>query len=88
MTVRHIGAVSDRGSLQDKAKMEAYVQSKGWTTFDEIQADRKAMQGRYDELQKSRGDMTVRMDYLEKLLAFHEQYEPYQQVFANYALYA
>ena len=64
--------------------MEAYVQSKGWTTFDEMQADRKAMQGRYDELQKSRGDMTLRMDYLEKLLAFHEQYEPYQQVNAEY----
>jgi len=46
--------------------MEAYVLSKGWTTFDEMQADRKALQRRYDELQKSRGDMTERMDYLEK----------------------
>ncbi len=84
MKGKFIGAVSDRVSLQDKAKMEAYVQSKGWTTFDEMQADRKVMQGRYDELQKSRGDMTVRMDYLEKLLTFHEQYEPYQQVNAEY----
>ena len=84
MKGKFIGAVSDRASLQDKAKMEAYVQSKGWTTFDEMQADRKALQGKYDELQKSRGDMTVRMDYLEKLLAFHEKYEPYQQVNAEY----
>ena len=53
--------------------MEAYVQSKGWTTFDKMQADRKALQGRYDELQKSRGDMNVHMDYHEKLLTFHEQ---------------
>ena len=79
-----IGAVSDRASLQDKAKMEAYVQSKGWTTFDEMQADRKALQGKYEELQKSRGDMTARMDYLEKLLSFHEKYEPYQKVNAEY----
>ena len=84
MKGKFIGAVSDRASLQDKAKMEAYVQSKGWTTFDEMQADRTTSQRRYDELQKSRGDMTVRMDYLEKLLAFHEQYEPYQQVNAEY----
>ena len=35
-----IASVSDRASLQDKAKIEAYVQSKGWTTFDEMQADR------------------------------------------------
>ena len=84
MKGKFIGAVSDRASLQDKAKMEAYVQSKGWTTFDEMQAERKALQGKYEELQKSRGDMTARMDYLEKLLAFHEQYEPYQQVNAEY----
>lgn len=49
-----------------------------------MQADRKGLQGKYDELQKSRDDMTVRMDYLEKLLAFHEQYEPYQKVNAVY----
>ena len=83
MKGKFIGAVSDRASLQDKEKMEAYAQSKGWTTFDEMQADRKALQGKYEELQKSRGDMTARMDYLEKLLAFHEQYEPYQQVNAK-----
>ena len=81
---KFIGSVSDRASLQDKAKMEAYVQSKGWTTFDEMQADRKAVQAEYDKLGKSRGDMSARMDYLEKLLGFHEQYEPYQKVNAEY----
>ncbi|MBQ6407829.1 MAG: MobA/MobL family protein [Butyrivibrio sp.] len=81
---KFIGAVSDRASLQDKAKMEAYVQSKGWTTFDEMQAERKATQAEYDKLGKSRGDMIARMDYLEKLLGFHEQYEPYQKVNAEY----
>ena len=81
---KFIGAVSDRASLQDKAKMEAYVQSKGWTTFDEMQAERKATQAEYEKLGKSRGDMSARIDYLEKLLGFHEQYEPYQKVNAEY----
>lgn len=81
---KFIGAVSDRASLQNKAKMEAYVQSKGWTTFDEMQAERKVTQAEYDKLGKSRGDMSARMDYLEKLLGFHEQYEPYQKVNAEY----
>ena len=81
---KFIGAVSDRASLQDKAKMEAYVQSKGWTTFDEMQAERKATQAEYEKLGKNRGDMSARMDYLEKLLGFHEKYEPYQKVNAEY----
>ena len=81
---KFIGAVSDRASLQDKSKMEAYVQSKGWTTFDEMQAERKATQAEYEKLGKSRGDMSARMDYLEKLLGFQEQYEPYQKVNAEY----
>ena len=81
---KFIGAVSDRASLQDKVKMEAYVQSKGWTTFDEMQADRKAVQAEYDKLGKSREEMSARMDYLEKLLGFHEQYEPYQKINAEY----
>ena len=84
MKGKFIGAVSDRAALQDKAKMEAYVQSKGWTTFDEMQADRKALRGKYDELEASRSTMTDRMSYLEKLLAYHEQYEPYQKVNAEY----
>ena len=84
MKGKFIGAVSDRAALQDKAKMEAYVQSKGWTTFDEMQADRKALRGKYDELEASRSTMTDRMAYLEKLLDYHAQYEPYQKVNAEY----
>ena len=84
MKGKFIGAVSDRAALQNKAKMEAYVQSNGWTTFDEMQADRKALRGKYDELEASRSTMTERMAYLEKLLGFHEQYEPYQKVNAEY----
>jgi len=84
MKGKFIGAVSDRAALQDKAKMEAYVQSKGWTTFDEMQADRKVLRSKYDELEASRSTITDRMAYLEKLLDYHAQYEPYQKVNAEY----
>jgi hypothetical protein len=84
MKGKYIGAVSDRASLQDRAKMETYVQGKGWTTFDEMQAERKSVEAQYEQLGKSRADMCTRMDYLEKLLDLHRQYEPYQKINAEY----
>jgi len=82
---KYIGSVSDRAALQDKSKMEAYVQSKGWTTFDEMQADRKALQVKYDGLDKSRDDMDDRIAYLEKLLDYHKyRYEPYHKINEEY----
>ena len=84
MKGKFIGAVSDRASLQDRAKMEAYVQGKGWTTFAEMQAERKSVEAQYDQLDKSRADMCSRMDYLEKLLDMHRKYEPYQKINAEY----
>ncbi|MBO4910351.1 MAG: MobA/MobL family protein [Lachnospiraceae bacterium] len=84
MKGKYIGAVSDRASLQDRSKMEAYVQGKGWTTFAEMQAERKSVEAQYDQLNKSRADMCSRMDYLEKLLDMHKKYEPYQKINAEY----
>ena len=84
MKGKFIGAVSDRASLQDRAKMEAYVQGKGWTTFAEMQAERKSVEAQYNQLDKSRADMCSRMDYLEKLLDMHRKYEPYQKINAEY----
>ena len=85
MKGKFIGAVSDRASLQDKAKMEAYVQSKGWTTFDEMQADRKELKANYETMEKSRSDMTERMSYLQKLLDFNDEYyEPYHKYNIEY----
>ena len=81
---KFVRAVSDRAALQDKTKMEAYVQSKGWTTFDEMQADGKTLQDKYDELVTSRKTMNERGAYLGKLLDFHEKYEPYQKINAEY----
>ena len=81
---KFIGAVSDRASLQDKGKMELYVQEKGWNTFDELAADKQIMERRYYELAKSREDTSTRMEYLEKLIGFHKMYEPYQKINAEY----
>ena len=85
MKGKFIGAVSDRASFQDKAKMEVYVQSKGWTTFAEMQAEKKTVQADYDGISKDRTDMMERMAYLEKLLDFHnETYEPYHKFNMEY----
>ena len=82
---KYIGEVSDCAALQDKDKMEAYVQSKGWTTFDEMQADRKALQAEYDRLEKSDGVTSTRMDYLQGLIDFcEEKYEPYHKFNVEY----
>ena len=77
MKGKFIGAVSDRAALQNKEKMQAYVQSKGWTTFDEMQADRKSMQALYDSTEKDKDTKEARIGYLEKLLAAYDDYEPY-----------
>ena len=81
---KFIGAVSDRAALQDKEKMEAYVQGKGWTTFAEMKTEKKMVKAQYVELDGNREDMRTRIDYLEKLLSFHKAYEPYQKVNAEY----
>jgi len=82
---KFIGSVSDRAALQDKEKMEAYVQSKGWTTFEEMQADRKALQAEYERLDKSSDVMNARMDYLQSLIDFCEnKYEPYHKFNVEY----
>ena len=54
----------------------AYVQRKGWTTFDEMQADGMELQGKYEELEASRRAMNERGAYLGKRLDFHEKYIP------------
>ena len=82
---KFIGSVSDRAALQDKEKMEGYVQSKGWTTFDEMQADRKVLQAEYDRLDKSSDVTSAHMDYLQGLIDFYEdKYEPYHKINAEY----
>ena len=82
---KFLAKVSNRSTLQDKAFMEKYVQSRGWTTFDEMQTDKDAWQEQYDSLEKRRDEISGRMNYLEGLLDFHnEKYEPYHRVNAEY----
>ena len=82
---KYIGSVSDRAALQDKARMEAYVQSKGWTTFEDMQAEKKTVQAEYDKLEKSRSDMDDRMGYLEGLLDYYDdKYKHYHEINAGY----
>jgi hypothetical protein len=81
---KYIGAVSDRASLQNKEKMEAYVQDKGWTTFAEMNEEKKSLEQLYDEVEVSKDKIRKRMDYLEMLLNANEKYEPYHQIYSEY----
>ncbi|MDY6307992.1 MAG: MobA/MobL family protein [Oribacterium sp.] len=79
-----IGKISDRAVLQDRNNMEAYVQRKGWTTFAEMEAERKTVKAEYNQLETDKTDISERMSYLQKLLDMYEKYEPYQKVNAEY----
>ncbi|MCR5511418.1 MAG: MobA/MobL family protein [Lachnospiraceae bacterium] len=82
---KYLAKVSDRAALQDKARMEAYVESKGWTTFAEMQADRKELQTEYDTLEKSRSEMDDRIGYLECLLDYYnDKYKHYHEINAGF----
>ncbi|MBQ9340833.1 MAG: MobA/MobL family protein [Lachnospiraceae bacterium] len=81
---KFIGAVSDRESLQDNDKMEAYVHRKGWTTFEEMKAERDTVFANYEQLAKDKTDINTRMTYLKGLLDLYEKYEPYQKINAEY----
>ena len=79
-----IGKISDRTVLLDKSNMEAYVQRKGWTTFAEMEAERKTVKVQYDQLDTDKTDISNRMSYLQKLLDMYEKYEPYQKIYSEY----
>lgn len=72
--MRHL---SDRASLQDKAKMEGFVQKMGWTTFAEMKAFKKEQVEKYSEIVSQRFGMQERISYLESLLDAYKEYEPY-----------
>ena len=81
---KFIGSVSDRASLQDKDKMEAYIRTKGWTTFEEMNADRKSIRAQYDQLDKDKTTTEERIDYLDSLLEAYSKYEPYERIYQEY----
>ena len=81
---KYIGSVSDRASLQDKDKMEAYVRTKGWTTFEEMKSERKIIQSQHDQLDKDKTAISDRIDYLDSLLEAYAKYEPYEKIHEDY----
>ena len=74
---KYIGAVSNRTVLQDRAGMEAYVQSKGWASFEEMKIEKKSLEKRYETLRADKADLGNRIEYLNSLLTMYDQYKPY-----------
>lgn len=74
---KYLRHLSDRSSLQDKAKMEIFVQKLGWTTFAEMKAFKSEEEKKYEDLVSKRSGLQDRIGYLESLLAAYREYEPY-----------
>ena len=81
---KYIGSVSDRASLQNRSKMESYVHGKGWTTFEEMNAEKKSLESRYKQFEKDMNKIGDRMEYLEKLLKLYKKLEPYKKINDEY----
>ena len=74
---KYLCHLSDRSSLQDKSKMEGFVQKMGWTTFVEMKQFKSEQEQKYSELAFQRSDMQDRISYLESLIGDYKEYEPY-----------
>ena len=81
---KYISSVSDRASLQNREKMESFVHCKGWTTFEEMNAEKVALEAQFDRYEKDKSRIRSRMDYLGTLLNTYKKYEQYQVVNAEY----
>ena len=73
----YLGKISDRSVLQTKDWMESFVHDMGWTTFDEMYADREALKQSYDGILAVRTVKADRINYLSALLDKYEDYKPY-----------
>ncbi len=69
--------ISDRASIQDKAKMEKFVQDMGWTSFAEMKEFKVEQVDKFSEITSQRAGMQERMTYLESLLSAYKEYEPF-----------
>ena len=72
-----LGKISDRSVLQRKDWMESFVHDMGWTTFDEMNADRQTLKLSYDKLMENRTLLADRINYLSALLDKYDDYKPY-----------
>ena len=73
----YLGKINDRSVLQTKDWMESFVHDMGWTTFDEMNADREKLKQSYDDLLADRTVKADRINYLSALLDKYEDYKPY-----------
>ena len=74
---KYLRYLSDRSALQDKVKMEGFVQKMGWTNFAEMKSFKSKQDQKYSELVSQRSGMQERISYLESLLGAYKEYEPY-----------
>ena len=74
---KYLSKVSDRAILQKKDYMEGFVQRMGWTSFDEMNADKKKLEKKFDSIVADRTQKSERISYLENLLDVYDKYEPY-----------
>ena len=72
-----LGKISDRSALQRKDWMESFVHDMGWTTFDEMNAERQTLKQSYDKLLENRTLLADRINYLSALLDKYDDYKPY-----------
>ena len=73
----YIRLIPNRGTLQDKEGMSAFVKNMGWTTFDEMMKFYDTEVEKNDRLKKDRDTIFERKAYLEDLLYEYGIYEPY-----------
>ena len=74
---KYLRLMSDRASLQDKDKMEGFVQKMGWESFADMRAFKKEQEQKYSDITSDRKEISERMGYLEGLLELYKDYEPY-----------
>ena len=74
---KYLRLMSDRASLQDKDKMEGFVQKMGWESFADMRAFKKEQEQKYSDITSNRKEISERMGYLEGLLELYKDYEPY-----------
>ena len=57
--------------------MESFVHDNGWTTFDEMNADRQTLKQSYDKILENRTLLADRINYLSALLDKYDDYKSY-----------
>ena len=79
-----IRKIPNRAQLQDKDFMQAFVTKKGWKTFEDVKVVKRNLESKEGVIAGSKALKEDRVEYLEGIMAFYREYEPYQKVNAEY----